>query len=532
MTKSIWLVRAFLGTVTALSILALRVDSQNAKPSPIRVNSTLVVVRAEVLDKEHMFSVSPEEKECMRADQQSFHDLSLTQAYIPKACWGLVVRDLKASDFHLFADGKEQTIQGFNLERSNILVRDNLGAHNEFSYTPTAKWSSVDLPHPGPSASVSEAENFFYFYNLAFNPEGGAVKPCHQIRLKVDRPHTLVYYRPEYCLQETPADLLEGSDLAKQMGQQTSATYRKKNGRDYASKPGAFALEYQIGSLHLGNGTSRVLLSIEFAGGRLRRHWEWRDNWWELQASIAVLGVIRSRDGTEVTRFSDLGCCSDYSTARLFAETGPVFSPLAVKQMAGIAEFRIPVRYENQFELPVGDYELRLALSDGARVDRIQAQFRIENPQEQPLGLSSVMLGKRVQDAHVALEEVAAAENFAPQYVPPVSKGVQVTPSGSTHFRGNEEMLAYFEVYVSKLESSLPKVQVHVRISDAPTGVVKSDVGIIDAAPYVNPGSTTIPILVRIPFNTLPKGSYNLEVQATDSSGQSTPWRGGGFTVE
>lgn len=73
----------------------------------LRVNATLVVIRAEVPDKQRMFSVSSKEEECLRVDRQSFFDLSLTQPYIPKACCGLVARDLKASDFHLFLDGAE-----------------------------------------------------------------------------------------------------------------------------------------------------------------------------------------------------------------------------------------------------------------------------------------------------------------------------------------------------------------------------------------------------------------------------------------
>jgi hypothetical protein len=30
----------------------------------------------------------------------------------------------------------------------------------------------------------------------------------------------------------------------------------------------------------------------------------------------------------------------------------------------------------------------------------------------------------------------------------------------------------------------------------------------------------------------LPKGSYRLDVQATDSTGKSTPWRTANFTIE
>jgi hypothetical protein len=33
-------------------------------------------------------------------------------------------------------------------------------------------------------------------------------------------------------------------------------------------------------------------------------------------------------------------------------------------------------------------------------------------------------------------------------------------------------------------------------------------------------------------ISKLPKGSYRLDVQATDSAGKSTPWRTASFTVE
>jgi len=512
--------RALIWALSAFSVFVPRVDSQDAKPSPIRVNTTLVVVRAAVFDKRHTLNLSNEERECLRADQQRLYGLSPTQPYIPKACWDVVVRDLKAGDFHLFVERAEQKIEGFHLERSNILVRDNLGAHNEFSFTPAAKWSSVDLPFPGVQRGRVDATENFHYYNLTFAPQGDAGASCHNIKLKVDRPQTVVYYRPEYCVQQTPFDLLGGTRFGKQLEQQADST-----------KPGNLALPYQIGSFYVGNGKSRVWLSIEFPGDLLRRNWEWSLNeCWTLQASIGVFVIVRSHSGTEVVRFSDLGCCADYSTARLFTATDWA-SPGLSKQMLGMERVRIPIRYEAQFELPPGDYELRLALSDGARAGRIQTELRIENPGE-GLGLSSVMLGRRVQDAGVAAEEMAAAENFAPQYVPMVSKGVQVAPAGDTHFKEYEQMLAYFEVYGPKLSSSSLTAQAHLRISDATTREIKRDLGSVDAAPYINPGSTTIPILVRTPLNTLRKGSYHLEVQVTDSSGESTPWRSAAFTVE
>jgi hypothetical protein len=461
----------------------------------------------------------------MGDDERSFYSLSRTQAYIPKACWKGVVRDLKMSDFHLFVDGVEKEIQGFSIERTNILVRDDYGSHYEYSYTPAGKWSTRDIPPRPRSQSVraSRGDAFYYFYNLAFVPQDAAAsEPCHQIKVKIDRPHTVAYYRGEYCGRQTPFDILGGTNLGEQMERQIET-----------DEPGVAIPEFQIGSFYAANGSSRVWLSIEFPGdsfGSLARNWEFDNDQWILEASIGILGVIRTRDGLPVKRFSDLGCCSEYSTARLLGATSDLLDIFPV--FAGMEHNRIPIRYETQFDLDPGEYELRLIISDGRKFGRIHTGLIVDNFDRTTLALSSIMLGKRIQDARVAAAEVSVAQNFAPQYVPMVAKDIQVAPAGATSFKATDKMYCYFEVYAPKLVSSSSAVQVHLRISDATTGAVIQELGSVDATTYMNLGSTTIPISRKIPFESLPKGLFHFEVQATDSSVQSTPWHTVSFTVE
>jgi len=54
----------------------------------------------------------------------------------------------------------------------------------------------------------------------------------------------------------------------------------------------------------------------------------------------------------------------------------------------------------------------------------------------------------------------------------------------------------------------------------------------ITAAPYLKAGSSIIPVGRGMDISKLPKGSYRLDVQATDSTGKSTAWRSTNFTVE
>jgi hypothetical protein len=53
-----------------------------------------------------------------------------------------------------------------------------------------------------------------------------------------------------------------------------------------------------------------------------------------------------------------------------------------------------------------------------------------------------------------------------------------------------------------------------------------------DAAPYIWQAKLVIPIGDGMNVSNLPSGSYRLEVQATDSRGQTRPWRTANFTIE
>jgi hypothetical protein len=132
----------------------------------------------------------------------------------------------------------------------------------------------------------------------------------------------------------------------------------------------------------------------------------------------------------------------------------------------------------------------------------------------------------------VAAVERAAA-NFAPQYVPLVSKGIEFTPAGDTRFKKGEPLIPYFEVYEPLLAVGTDtKVQAHIRILDAKTGAVVKDFPFVDAAPYEKPASTTIPIAREISTSAVPRGKYRLEVQATDSAGRTTALRTAEFTID
>ena len=179
-----------------------------------------------------------------------------------------------------------------------------------------------------------------------------------------------------------------------------------------------------------------------------------------------------------------------------------------------------------------GEYDLVVVLSDGAKFGRVQAPLDIEYYNQKQIGVSSIALCKRFEDAASALKEAKAAD-LAPAYVPLLSKGVKFTPVGNTRFRNGESLFAYFEVYEPLLSSQpTTTVQTRLKITDVKTGELKVDTGLRSAAVWITPRDPVIPIADQIAVEKLPKGSYKLDVQASDSAGKSTVWRATNFTVE
>jgi hypothetical protein len=502
---------------------------QANEPPPIRVESKLVVVRALVIDKKLLTKgVSEGEIKCEQSEVRRFLSLKPTEPFLPKICGqeAAVVRDLAADKFHVFVDAKEQKIQSVMVEAWGIEVRDNSGRHAEWSRTPAGAWSTTDLP--GTEGILAPP-----LYNIAFVPPLPERVGCHSVKIAVDRRNALVYARDEYCDGQSPWDILTGTAFGNRIES------------DLASAAHAeILLSLQAGFFRWATDKVLVHVALEFPWRSLHR--EWKSDW-SLHAAIGVLGLIYKKDGNLAARFSDFGCCSaelsltasgweglDFSDAiheSLKVGPGPPINPVLDWLKRGELK-AIPARYETQIGLPPGDYKLRIVLSDGEKIGFAEAPLNITKYDDKELALSSLMLCKRFRDAHVAAAEATAA-NFAPQYAPLVSKDIQVTPTGDTRFKRGEPLIAYFEVY-EPLPAAQPAtaVQARVRIVNAKTGEMAKDFPQVDVMSYQRPGTTIFPVAREIPVDKLPKSSYRLEVQATDSAGRSTVWRSANFTVE
>lgn len=481
---------------------------QAVTPPVISVKSNLVSVPVFVLNNNDNRGYTQQDKRCEIGIATAFAHLLPSEPFEPKDCEAEEVRGLSVNDFQLFEDGAKQKIENATEEDWWLAVRDNLSWHAEISHTPAGIWGSAIMV-----GSTLFPIFYSHFYNLVYVPPASD-RGCHQIRVKVDQPHAKVSAREEYCAGESPSDVLAGTKEGESLE------------RDLDSgKSGKILLLLQAGTFLRGRDAARVDISLWFPWEHLNHSWNRSD--WDFRGRIGVLGAVYKSDGTVAARFSDL-LYPRYWRFVVGRFTYSLFTP-------GLSEsspWWLPTSYETQLDLPPGKYQLKVVLSDGEKFGRAEMPLDVEGYDAKGLGLSSIFLCNRFRYAHVAAVERMAA-NFAPQYVPLVSKGIEFTPTGDKAFFPGEPLVAYFQAYEPLLTSQPDtKVQAHVRILDAKSGAVLKNFDPVNVASYEHEGSTTIAVARKIPFDQLHRGKYRLEVQATDSAGRSTVWRSADFTIE
>jgi hypothetical protein len=438
------------------------------------------------------------------------------------------VLGLTAKDFHLFEDGKEQAIRSVRWVQDfdAVNVRDNLNNHNEISFdTPRGKWITRNTfrPLPVPTDWPPWLVNYDHFYVLGYSPSQSALGSCHRVEVRVDRADWLACSRSEYCnVKHSSSDPLNGTKLSQRL-----------EGYAALDQVGKIRMSMQANAFYREAGPPLVDIAVEFPSDSLRWRVTRRPHENDrTSTSIAILGLLYERKSRSLAaRFSSLGPCSGDVPCFWRGWQG-----LDADDINWAAGFTIPTGYETQVGLRPGQYNLVVVLSDGSKFGRVERPVIVDPYDGSRLAISSVMLSKRYRDAAVAAKEEEET-HFVPEYIPLVSNGVQFAPAGDTRFKKdapqNEPLFAYFEVYEPLLASTpSTTVQTRMRITDLKNGKPKVDTGLRSAADWIKPGSSVIHIAEKVDIRKLPSGSYELEVQATDSAGRSTAWRSATFTVE
>jgi len=192
----------------------------------------------------------------------------------------------------------------------------------------------------------------------------------------------------------------------------------------------------------------------------------------------------------------------------------------------------LPNRFDTQVELLPGDYDVRVVVSDGQNIGQARVPLHVEPFDGQRLMISGLVLGGVVRDASWILREAAEVSPAPIVPSPLVSNKVEFFPATDTHFPKSDHLPLYFEIYEPQRVDQNIAVSFHVRVVDLKSGSVVMNMERINAADWIQPGHVVIPVGMKLPTDKLKKGSYRLEVQASDSAGRESEWREATFTLQ
>lgn len=341
------------------------------------------------------------------------------------------------------------------------------------------------------------------YYVLGYDPaqDGDEAKEgsCHQLKVKVEHGGAEVRARTGYCT-EKPLDLLAGTSAEKAL-----------EARVFSPLPGNVKASMETPFFYTGPNTARVTVAMDISPDALK----FEKQKGKFHSEMSVLGVAYAPDGSVAARFSDT-------------------IKVEVDGKKDVEEFKEkPMFYSKQFDVASGNYLLKVAFTSGGDTfGKLQSPLIVEPYDNKKFGLSALALSDhmtRVSELEAGLDAQLLEDN-----VPLVSEGVELTPSGSNVFKKGTPAAVYVEIYDPRLGAgdSPGKVGLQLLVVDPKTGEKKVDTGFMNMANYTKVGSPVVPIGLKIPADTLPPGTYQLQARAVDTAGNSSAVRSADFILQ
>lgn len=327
------------------------------------------------------------------------------------------------------------------------------------------------------------------YYVLGYTPPDSEEGSCHVLRVKVNRGGTEVRARTGYC-NSKPQDLLAGNPTEKEL-----------EIRAAAAQAGNVSASMELPFFYTASNVARVNVAMEIA----TRNIKFEKQKGKYHATMDVLGLAYLPDGTVGARFSD-------SVKLDFDDK---------KQMEAFQEQ--PMHYENQFDVASGKYNLKVVFASGGQsFGKVEVPLAIDPYDAKQFSMSGLALSKEVRkasDLGTGLDALLLEDR-----VPLIANDLQLVPYGSDQFKKGDLVAFYTELYEPLLVTGNPKapplVVFDLRVLDAKTGEQKEDTGLIRVGLPSQTGSPMVPLLGKIPVDSLAPGAYKVEIKAQDDAGK------------
>ena len=334
---------------------------------------------------------------------------------------------------------------------------------------------------------IGKEQNQFYIvgYTPPESPEGS----CHTLKVKVEQSGATVRSRAGYCNVKS-RDVLAGNPIEKTL-----------ESRATGSAAGTIAASMRAPFFYTGANTARIAVAMEIPPAAIK----FEKVKGKMHAAVNVLGIAYNRDGSVAARFSDV-VKLDYEN-----------------QKEVQAFQKGTMHYENQFDVAVGVYNLKVVFdAGGASFGKLEAPLTINAYDGKDFAMSgiafSTVFGK-VTAMQANLDSVLL-EGRSPLVAGNGEGAYQFTPTGVARFRADDKVGMYFELYDPALmDAKKPAVTVQINILDAKTSDLKRDGGHTPLGSFFKAGSPVVPTGLRLPIEDLAPGQYRLELRAVDSTG-------------
>ncbi len=523
----------------------LKPPTANAKPdiSVFHTESRQILVGAVVSSSDKFVATSRDE-----ALKKALKDVPMTARPIVE---GLIkqrqsVAGLAPGDIHIFDNGVEQKLNYFR--EADFPDADVTG---RWVFQPTVRgvWGILEPAEDQRASKVIAIRPAMASYLIGYVPPALAPGECHTIKAIVNG-HEIHLNRDRYCSEKSSDRLdeamAEGTALGMRM--RSLAVSKERGSIDLAVQAFAFRssgvthfghvpsessngqvlpgseFRYVI-EVHDAKAPARVQITTEFNSPNIKR--EYRNGAFHL--ALHVLEMVYDNKGVLVEEFGDT-YKNDFRAYKIEAR-------LPARQTDDIDSSNerqaIPCRFDTQIDLQPGEYELRIVVSDGKRnFGHARLPLRVEPFSGEGLSISDIVLSNVFRNASGILQEAAAISPAELNPTPLVSKDAQFIPAADTRFTSRSAASLYFEIYEPLLEKQDVPVYFEMRLTDLRSGEVQVNTGPMSAGKWIQPGNAVTPIAVELAMKMLPKGSYKLQVRASDSAGRVTPWRQADFTVK
>jgi VWFA-related protein len=343
---------------------------------------------------------------------------------------------------------------------------------------------------------IANEENEFYL--LGYVPPDSAEGTCHTLKVKMAHGGMNVRARTGYC-NARPANVLEGTPVEKQL------EARAQDTTSSATKA-AFQAPYFYSAANI----ARVNLALDIPS----ENFHFDKDKGKYHARLSVLGIAYKPDGSIGAKFSD------QVKMDLEKDEWKEFS-------------KAPYHYSNQFDATPGNYKMTVVLNSGGDAySKTEWPLRIDSYDGKQLSLGGVVITNSMQ----RVDEIAANADLdavlLEDRTPLVSKGMQINPVATNHFKRSDNVVVYSEVYEPLLISeNPPKVVFGYIVVDRATHEQVVSTGSISAEGFIQKGNPMIPVALLVRVKEMKPGQYTLVMMAVDDAGRRAENRMADFDV-